>query len=205
MCLAATITDCGSILLLSGGPNICCCVGGTNARVLTIYEQSISSALNPDTYFKMSQVTNSAITDALQSVDKIKLDYTAARSRADAERTAREREMQAMQQHLLRDHYAREMMDRNTMDQERMAREMSAARFASSSYTEQLMARSDPQIFQPPEHADGPYTHVRPETSVASHLPSRLAQPLSTGSSNVAGAMLGPFTATRLFVPPESQ
>jgi len=115
------------------------------------------STLNADNFFKISQVTNSAISDALLNVEKIKHDYAAARARLDDGRTTLSCELQTgHHQHLLpRQLYVRDMQE---VDWGHGIQQAISAAIdvygASSSYTDQLVARS-PAILpcQRPSHS----------------------------------------------------
>jgi hypothetical protein len=61
---------------------------------------SLEQAINPGTYFQMSHVTGCAVHEALQSAERVKLDYAAARSRLAEEYAARMRGRQVLGQNV---------------------------------------------------------------------------------------------------------
>jgi len=125
------------------------------------------SALNPDNFFKFSQVTNNTISDALLNVQKIMQDYATARARFDDGRTTLSDELQTgHQQHLLpRRQYARDMQEVDWGHGMQQAASAAICVYGtSSSYTDQLVARSPAilpsqrQSHSSKEMVDGPIT-----------------------------------------------
>jgi myosin heavy subunit len=158
------------------------------------------SALNPDNFFKISQVTNNAISDALQNVEKIKHDYAAARARVDAEHTPWGGEMQTAHQHpfLTHQYRTRDMQEsdlRHGMQPEAFA--ASGGYSGPSSYTDQLVARSGGEAMASQNSRAIFPTPV--SAGFSSHSPA--SQPQGRANDDTVG-LNGPITNTQLFYPP---